>query len=106
MTQKLDTNDWQEARTLGAIAMMLNERKTKIEAQIETIRMQHELLRRDLTDVTTKAKDADAALSDFAQTLSGKYGLTDGDQINFEDGQIIKAKPDAAVTPAPATETP
>jgi hypothetical protein len=103
LKQEMDRADRLEGSYLGSVALLLRERVARIKAEVSAANLQVEMMRREQAEVEKQAQDADATLVDFGRTLAAKYGLQDGDQIDFEAGQIYTQETPAAVSAGDVT---
>lgn len=85
---KIDDQDRWQARFLSSNMVLRSEQALRITVQIENAELAAQSLRQQLALVQEQEQRAKQELNEFAEQLQTKYGLQDGDKIDFETGEV------------------
>lgn len=88
---QIDEQDRWKARFLSAAAMLRSEQTLRLSVQIENAELAAQSFRQQLVGAKEQEQKAKHELDGFAEELQAKYGLKDGDEINFETGVVTTA---------------
>lgn len=88
---QIDEQDRWKARFLSAAAMLRSEQTLRLSVQIENAELAAQSFRQQLVGAKEQEQKAKHELDGFAEELQTKYGLKDGDEINFETGVVTTA---------------